>query len=115
MLCSKQIIFACFIDHYLLIFIFKIIIITIETTMYLFQDFNVTKEGIKCLFLTYGLKENIYSAHAYNLFGLFWGLFFAVGIGQVSLSGAFATYYWTLDKRRIPTFAVAVAFCRCMR
>lgn len=75
----------------------------------------MSKKGIKCLFQSYGLKDNLMSAHAYNLFGLFWGLFFAVGIGQVSLAGAFAVYYWTMDKKNVPTFAVSVGLCRCIR
>lgn len=79
------------------------------------RTFNATKEGVKCLFSTYGLRDNIYSAHAYNLFGLFWGLFFSVGVGQVSLAGAFAAYYWTLEKRNVPTFVVLTGFYRATR
>lgn len=79
------------------------------------RKFNSTTEGIKCLFQSYGLKDNLFSAHAYNIFGLFWGLFFAVGVGQVSLAGAFSAYYWTHDKKNIPTFAVAIGLYRCMR
>ncbi|GFU96686.1 choline transporter-like protein 4 [Trichonephila clavipes] len=81
-----------------------------------FQKYNTTGEGIKCLFHTYGLKNNLYSSQFYNLFGLFWGLFFCVGVGQVSLSGAFASYYWTRDKtKNIPTCAIGGGTYRCIR
>ncbi|GFS69730.1 choline transporter-like protein 4 [Nephila pilipes] len=77
---------------------------------------DATGAGIKCLFHTYGLKNNIYTSQFYNLFGLFWALFFIVGLGQVSLSGAFASYYWTRDKKKdIPSFAIGGGFYRCIR
>ncbi|GIY40639.1 choline transporter-like protein 4 [Caerostris darwini] len=80
------------------------------------NKYNATGEGIKCLFQTYGLKDNLFTSHFYNLFGLFWGLFFSVGIGQVALSGAFASYYWTKDKTRdIPTCAIGSGLYRCLR
>ncbi|XP_054713879.1 choline transporter-like protein 2 [Uloborus diversus] len=76
---------------------------------------NATTEGMKCLFQTYGLKDNLFSAHVYNTFGLFWGLFFSIGLGQVSLAGAFASYYWTQDKKNVSSFSWVVGFYRCMR
>ncbi|GIY91908.1 choline transporter-like protein 4 [Caerostris extrusa] len=80
------------------------------------NKYNATGDGIKCLFQTYGLKDNLFTSQFYNLFGLFWGLFFSVGIGQVALSGAFASYYWTKDKTRdIPTCAIGSGLYRCMR
>ncbi|GFR06390.1 choline transporter-like protein 4 [Trichonephila clavata] len=80
------------------------------------KKYNTTGEGIKCLFHTYGLKNNLYSSQFYNLFGLFWALFFCVGVGQVSLSGAFASYYWTRDKtKNIPICAIGGGTYRCIR
>ncbi|XP_035221732.1 choline transporter-like protein 2 isoform X2 [Stegodyphus dumicola] len=80
------------------------------------EDFTNAASKIKCMFRSYGLKDNIFTAHAYNLFGLFWGLFFAVGIGQVSLAGAFSTYYWTLDKSKgLPCGAAFTGFYYCIR
>ncbi|XP_055925450.1 choline transporter-like protein 2 isoform X1 [Argiope bruennichi] len=80
------------------------------------KNYNSTGGGIKCLFQTYGLKDNLFTSHFYNLFGLFWGLFFTVGVGQVSLAGAFAAYYWTKDKtKEVPMCAIGTGFYRCSR
>ncbi|KAG1658418.1 Choline transporter-like protein 4 [Nymphon striatum] len=72
--------------------------------------------GAKCQFLEYAGDPNLFRAQIYNLFGLFWGLFFIVGVGQLTLAGAFASYYWAFDKNKdIPTFAISASFYRTMR
>ena len=55
--------------------------------------------------------ENLF-AHLYilllvNVFGLFWVLNFISGFTQMSLSGTFATWYWTLNKNYVPDFTLA--------
>nr|XP_021000008.1 choline transporter-like protein 4 [Parasteatoda tepidariorum] len=79
------------------------------------KKYNSTGEGIKCLFQSYGLRDNLFSAHVYNLFGLFWSQFFVIGLGQLSLAGAFASYYWTHNKKDVPFFAVGTSLGRTCR
>ena len=35
--------------------------------------------------------------------------------GYVTLSGAFASYYWTMHKDEVPFFALIGSFLRCVR
>ena len=51
----------------------------------------------------------------YNLFGLFWGLCFVTALGEMVLAGAFASWYWVLDKSDVPTFPVLNSFGRTLR
>lgn len=52
----------------------------------------------------------------YNIFMLFWMVNFAVALGQMTLAGAFASYYWAWDKSKdIPAFPLASSFWRCFR
>ncbi|XP_054160614.1 choline transporter-like protein 5 [Oppia nitens] len=69
-----------------------------------------------CVFIQYFESNVIFAAHLYNLFGLLWGLFFVIGVGQVSLAGAFASYYWVFKKPQgVPFFAVFGGLYRCFR
>ncbi|CAG2165822.1 unnamed protein product, partial [Oppiella nova] len=82
------------------------------------SDPNLSSNTItkKCIFIKYYEDNVIMAAQAYNLFGLLWGLFFVIGIGQVSLAGAFASYYWVFKKpKEVPFFAVFGGFYRCLR
>ncbi|KAJ3272222.1 hypothetical protein HDV01_005876 [Terramyces sp. JEL0728] len=36
----------------------------------------------------------------YHIFGFLWTLFFFSGINQVTIAGAIATWYWTMDKKK---------------
>lgn len=52
----------------------------------------------------------------YNLFGLFWGLFFASALGEMVLAGAFATWYWSFNKPHdVPFYTVTLSFLRTLR
>jgi len=45
-----------------------------------------------------------------------WVMNFIVGLGQMTLAGAFASYYWAFDKRKdIPVFPVSSSFGRSLR
>ncbi|XP_022248889.1 choline transporter-like protein 2 isoform X2 [Limulus polyphemus] len=82
------------------------------------ENFDETEEqnGVMCIFTSYDGDPNLFRAQIYNLFGLFWGMFFIVGVGQVSLAGAFASYYWSFNKPKdVPSFAVGLGFWRCTR
>ncbi|KAL7750812.1 hypothetical protein RI367_003769 [Sorochytrium milnesiophthora] len=48
----------------------------------------------------------------YHLFGALWGLAFISGFNQTVIAGAICSWYWTLDKRNVPSFPVFRAFCR---
>ncbi|RKP20297.1 DUF580-domain-containing protein [Rozella allomycis CSF55] len=51
----------------------------------------------------------------YYVFGMFWNLNLISAIGQCSIAGAVATWYWTRDKKAIPSFAVFGALKRTLR
>lgn len=62
--------------------------------------------------------DNIYVAYGldgYHVFGYLWTYFFLIGVNQVTLAGAFATWYWALDKRALPRFPVLKSFWRTIR
>ncbi|XP_067662583.1 choline transporter-like protein 4 isoform X1 [Haliotis asinina] len=93
-----------------------------ETTKNLFQqipcdtDTNDTTLGNVCGYLKYGRGDFTIYLQIYNIFMLFWMVNFAVALGQMTLAGAFASYYWAWDKSKdIPTFPLASSFWRCFR
>ncbi|KAJ3043032.1 hypothetical protein HDV00_005939 [Rhizophlyctis rosea] len=51
----------------------------------------------------------------FHLFGFLWSWAFLVGFSQLTLAGAFSLWYWTLDKRRIPSFPVLRSLYRTIR
>ncbi|KAJ3225903.1 hypothetical protein HK099_005959 [Clydaea vesicula] len=51
----------------------------------------------------------------YHIFGCLWGLAFLSGVNQVTFSGAIASYYWTLDKSKLPLAPIISAFYRTVR
>ncbi|KAJ9576462.1 hypothetical protein L9F63_006675, partial [Diploptera punctata] len=53
--------------------------------------------------------------HAYNIFGIFWGLFFISGLGDMILAGTFATWYWTFKKKDVPFFTLTRSIGRTFR
>jgi len=45
-----------------------------------------------------------------------WMMNFIIGLGQMTLAGAFAAYYWTFNKKKdLPFFPVAGSFMRAFR
>ena len=51
----------------------------------------------------------------YHLFGLFWIGNFILALGEVTLAGAFASWYWAFKKPKdVPTFALIQAFGRAL-
>ncbi|XP_046368399.2 choline transporter-like protein 4 isoform X3 [Haliotis rufescens] len=93
-----------------------------QTTKNLFQqipcdtDANDTTLGNVCGYLKYGRGDFTIYLQIYNIFMLFWMVNFAVALGQMTLAGAFASYYWAWDKSKdIPAFPLASSFWRCFR
>ena len=60
---------------------------------------NCPAEGCpQCVFHKFGPSLADSWFQVLNFFGLFWLLFFVAALGEMVLAGAFAGWYWTLDK-----------------
>ena len=70
---------------------------------------------VYCEFYKFGPKTEATYMAVYNLFGFFWGLFFLEALDQMVLAGAFASWYWTLDKRDVPKLPLMSSFYRTLR
>ncbi|NXX99519.1 CTL2 protein, partial [Centropus bengalensis] len=87
-----------------------------------FNTSNVTKlcPDAQCLFAFYG-GETAYHKYLiifqfFNLFMFFWLANFVIALGQVTLAGAFASYYWAFRKPDdMPAFPLFSAFSRALR
>ncbi|KAJ1510665.1 hypothetical protein HMI54_003106 [Coelomomyces lativittatus] len=51
----------------------------------------------------------------YHLFGFLWTLAFIIGVNQTTLAGAIASWYWTMDKKHLPSFPLLRSFYRTIR
>ncbi|XP_062280250.1 choline transporter-like protein 5-B [Scomber scombrus] len=87
-----------------------------------FSQANITKvcPGSQCMFAFYG-GESVYHRyilllHLCNLFVFLWLVNFTIALGQCTLAGAFASYYWALKKPNdIPACPLYSAFSRAIR
>ncbi|XP_067829000.1 choline transporter-like protein 2 isoform X2 [Heptranchias perlo] len=87
-----------------------------------FNVSNITTQcpGAQCLFAFYG-GESYYHRYLiffqfYNIFLFFWLTNFVIALGQVTLAGAFASYYWAFNKPGdMPTFPVFASMGRALR
>ncbi|NXK43529.1 CTL2 protein, partial [Piprites chloris] len=87
-----------------------------------FNTTNVTKlcPDAQCLFAFYG-GETAYHKYLivlqfFNVFMFFWLANFVIALGQVTLAGAFASYYWAFKKPDdMPAFPLFSAFGRALR
>ncbi|XP_055364491.1 choline transporter-like protein 5-B isoform X2 [Betta splendens] len=87
-----------------------------------FNQTNITKvcPGSQCLFAFYG-GESVYHRyiivlHLCNLFVFLWLVNFTIALGQCTLAGAFASYYWALKKPNdIPACPLYSSFSRAIR
>jgi len=68
-----------------------------------------------CVFFSHEKEKYVDYLHAFNIFGVFWGLFFVSALGQMVLAGTFATWYWTFNKSDVPFFTVALSISRTFR
>ena len=76
---------------------------------------NTTCPTSRCEFFRYGPTKEANYLQIYNLFGLFWGMFFVSALDQMVLAGAFASWYWTFDKRKVPSMPLMSSFFRTFR
>ncbi|XP_062308294.1 choline transporter-like protein 5-B isoform X3 [Osmerus eperlanus] len=87
-----------------------------------FGQTNVTKvcPGSQCTFAFYG-GESLYHRYIFvlqlcNLLVFLWLVNFTIALGQCTLAGAFASYYWALKKPNdIPTCPLFSSFSRAIR
>uniref|UniRef100_A0AAQ6AF74 Choline transporter-like protein n=1 Tax=Amphiprion ocellaris TaxID=80972 RepID=A0AAQ6AF74_AMPOC len=87
-----------------------------------FNKSNITKvcPGSQCMFAFYG-GESMYHRyilvlHLCNLFVFLWLVNFTIALGQCTLAGAFASYYWALKKPDdIPACPLYSSFSRAIR
>uniref|UniRef100_A0AAX7VMW3 Choline transporter-like protein n=1 Tax=Astatotilapia calliptera TaxID=8154 RepID=A0AAX7VMW3_ASTCA len=73
-----------------------------------------------CLFAFYGgetpYHKYLIALQFYNVFLFFWCANFVLGLGQMTLAGAFASYYWAAKKPDdIPAFPVFSSLGRSLR
>ncbi|XP_041368219.1 choline transporter-like protein 2 isoform X3 [Gigantopelta aegis] len=72
--------------------------------------------GSVCGYLKYGKGDYTIYLQVYNVFMMFWLVNFTIAFGQMTLAGAFSSYYWAFDKSKdIPTFPLLSAVWRCFR
>uniref|UniRef100_A0A8C4LNK5 Choline transporter-like protein n=1 Tax=Equus asinus asinus TaxID=83772 RepID=A0A8C4LNK5_EQUAS len=76
--------------------------------------------GAHCQFAFYGGESGYHRAllglQIFNVFMFFWLANFVLALGQVTLAGAFASYYWAFNKPDdLPAFPLFSAFGRALR
>uniref|UniRef100_A0A2C9LLK8 Choline transporter-like protein n=1 Tax=Biomphalaria glabrata TaxID=6526 RepID=A0A2C9LLK8_BIOGL len=72
--------------------------------------------GDFCSFVRYGGDSYKTAMLIFMVFMFFWLMNFIVALEQMTLAGAFASYYWAWDKNKdIPTFPLWSSFYRSLR
>uniref|UniRef100_A0A8C9SLX3 Choline transporter-like protein n=1 Tax=Scleropages formosus TaxID=113540 RepID=A0A8C9SLX3_SCLFO len=74
----------------------------------------------QCIFIKYNteglFQQNLFNLQIYNVLAFLWCVNFVIALGQCTLAGAFASYYWAFSKPSdIPTFPLSQAFIRSLR
>ncbi|KAL6091530.1 hypothetical protein STEG23_022216, partial [Scotinomys teguina] len=88
----------------------------------IFPRTNIPKvcPGASCNFAFYGgrsvYQSYIVTFQIYNLFAFLWLINFVIALGQCTLAGAFASYYWAMRKPEdIPKYPLFTSFGRAVR
>ncbi|XP_047239413.1 choline transporter-like protein 4 [Girardinichthys multiradiatus] len=73
-----------------------------------------------CIFINYNeeglFQRNMFNLQIYNVVAFLWCVNFVIALGQCTLAGAFASYYWAYNKPKdIPMFPVCASFIRALR
>ncbi|XP_075226187.1 choline transporter-like 2 [Lycorma delicatula] len=68
-----------------------------------------------CNFFTLQSDNIIVYLQMYNLFVMFWSVWFLSGMAQMILAATFATWYWTFHKRNLPFFTLTASMYRTIR
>ncbi|TRY64316.1 hypothetical protein TCAL_04623 [Tigriopus californicus] len=69
----------------------------------------------RCDFFKYGTTPMANYLQIFNVFGLLWGLFFVSAMEEMVMAGAFAAWYWTFDKKNLPSAPLTRSFGRTFR
>lgn len=78
--------------------------------------FGTNNTTATCGFQEYALPSYTIYLQFYNLFMFFWLVNFMIALGQITLAGAFASYYWAFTKPQdIPAFPLLKSFYRSIR
>ncbi|XP_052789549.1 choline transporter-like protein 2 [Mya arenaria] len=79
-------------------------------------DENDANTGAACEFVKYGGDEYTIPLEIFLLFMFFWCMNFIVALGQMTLAGSIASYYFAYEKPKdIPAFPILGAFYRSIR
>ncbi|XP_068238990.1 choline transporter-like protein 4 isoform X3 [Palaemon carinicauda] len=77
---------------------------------------NTSCPEASCQFFDYYVNPNIPRLHIYNVFALFWAMFFVSAFGEMVLAGTFASWYWAFNKSKdVPSLPVTMSFGRTIR
>ncbi|KAJ8334976.1 hypothetical protein SKAU_G00406150 [Synaphobranchus kaupii] len=84
------------------------------------SSYQTSCPSVSCIFIKYNneglVQRNIFNLQIYNVLAFLWCVNFAIALGQCTLAGAFASYYWAFKKPSdIPMFPVTQSFMRCLR
>ncbi|XP_031722503.1 choline transporter-like protein 4 [Anarrhichthys ocellatus] len=88
------------------------------------QNFNSSDypgcPSASCIFIKYNeeglFQRNLFNLQIYNAVAFLWCVNFVIALGQCTLAGAFASYYWAFTKPDdIPTFPLSASFIRSLR
>ncbi|KAL5013099.1 hypothetical protein ScPMuIL_011650 [Solemya velum] len=72
--------------------------------------------GQACQFVKYGGDEYTIPLEIFMLFMFLWLMNFVIALGQMTLAGAFASYYWAFEKPKdVPAFPLLSALYRSLR
>ncbi|KAI4817676.1 hypothetical protein KUCAC02_011059 [Chaenocephalus aceratus] len=88
------------------------------------QNFNTSDypdcPSTSCIFIKYNeeglFQRNLFNLQIYNAVAFLWCVNFVIALGQCTLAGAFASYYWAFNKPGdIPYFPLSASFIRSLR
>lgn len=73
-----------------------------------------------CIFIKYNdeglFQRNLFNLQIYNAVAFLWCVNFVIALGQCTLAGAFASFYWAYTKPDdIPMFPLSASFIRTLR
>ncbi|KAI1902394.1 hypothetical protein AGOR_G00044310 [Albula goreensis] len=79
-----------------------------------------TCPSVSCIFVKYNdeglFQRNLFNLQIYNVLAFLWCVNFVLALGQCTLAGAFASYYWAFNKPAdIPLFPLTQSFIRSLR
>lgn len=92
--------------------------------LFFYQNFDSSKypdcPSASCIFFKYNDEGNfqklLFNLQIYNAVAFLWCVNFVIALGQCTLAGAFASYYWAFNKPDdIPMFPVTGGFVRSLR